>query len=97
MDNRSTGIVATLAAVVLCGLPGLISLCCGAIFALAGAFPDTTYSGGMTPKMAVGLGIGGVIIGVLFIAITVGVGYFTLRRKPELATSFPDEPIPPAI
>jgi hypothetical protein len=39
MSNRNTPLIATLVAVVLCGLPGLFGLCFGATTLLAGFTP----------------------------------------------------------
>ena len=97
MDRESTSIIATLAIMLLCGIPGLISLCCGAVFTLAGISPDTNYSGDLTQEMTLGLGIGGLCLGVLFVVIPIVVGYVTLRRKPDLPMVSWDEPIPPPI
>ena len=39
MDKRTTGIIATIAAVLLCGLSGLFSVCIGFMIALVGFIP----------------------------------------------------------
>jgi len=97
MDNRGTGLIAVLGATLLCGFPGLISLCCGATLVLAGLSPETESSGDLTPEMARIFGIAGLCIGVFFVLIPMLVGFFTLRRKPDLPVVNWDEPIPPAI
>jgi len=101
MDNKTGGIVATIVAVVLCGCPGLFSLCFGAITALAGLVPDANIDilGSNDPQTALLTGIGGLCLGIIFVAIPIAVGIFTLRKKPEagVGVSAPDEPIPPAI
>jgi hypothetical protein len=84
-------------ATLLCGLPGLTSLCCGAALWLASTSPETNFSGDMTPEMTRTLGIAGVCVGVLFVLIPLVIGFFTLRRKPDLPVVGWDEPIPPAI
>ena len=96
MDKRTTGIILTVVSVLLCGCPGLTSLCVGAIMALAGLVPgsDIDIFGSNDPQSALVTGIGAVCLGIIFIAIPVVVGYITLRRKPE--DNFNDV-IPPAI
>ena len=109
MDKRTTGIIATVVAVVLCGCPGLISLCMGAMFAVVGQIPGAEIDvfGGNDPRAAMGFGLGALCLGIIFIIIPIVVGVLTLRNKPSLAaapaTSVPapvvppDEPLPPAI
>jgi len=97
MDNRATGLIALLGATLLCGFPGLISLCCGATLMLAGFSPETDYSGDLTPEMVRIFGVAGLCIGVFFVLIPMVVGFFTLRRKPDLPVVNWDEPIPPPI
>ncbi len=101
MDKRTTGIVATVIAVLLCGCPGLVSLCMGVLFAFASQVPgaDIDMFGSKDPAQALTFGIGGVCLGIVFIIIPVVVGYLTLRKKAEAAPVPPvsDEPLPPAI
>ncbi len=100
MDRRTTGIVATIVAVLLCGCPGLVSLCFGAMFALVGGIPgaDIDVFGSSDPGNAVGLGIGGICLGIIFIIIPVVVGFLMLRNKPAaIPPAGPSEPLPPAI
>lgn len=97
MDKRMTGLIATMITIVLCGLPGLFSLCFGAAFLLASSSPETNFTGGMTPGLVRYLGVAGFCVGVLFVVIPVGIGIFTLRQKPEVPDIRWDEPIPPAI
>lgn len=97
MDKRTTGIVATLATALVCGCPGLFSLCFGAITAFASLVPgaDIDIQGSSDQTVALFTGFGALLLGLIFVAIPVVVGYLTLRRKPAPAHS--DEPIPPAI
>lgn len=101
MDRRTTGIIATIAAVLLCGFPGLISLCGGAIAAIVSYIPGATIDifGSNDPRAALFTGLGMLCLGVLFIAIPFVVGFLTLRQRPEMEEPEPvsDEPIPPAI
>ena len=97
MDNRGTGLIALLGAILLCGFPGLISLCCGATLVLSGPSAEMDYSSDLTPEMVSIFGIAGLCIGVFFVLIPMVVGFFALRRKPDLPVVSWDEPIPPAI
>jgi hypothetical protein len=94
MDNRTKGIIATVAALLLCGCPGLF-LCIFGGLAAAGA-PVTTElngisnTGSMSPTTAFVL----LCLGMILIIIPIAVGFFTLRNKP--AAKGPGEPMPPA-
>jgi len=82
MNNKNTGMIATIAAVVLCGCPGLFICLFGAITATGnGTFNDANLS----PSVGVGL----LCASLLMILVPVAVGFFTLRKKPD-ATA--DEP-----
>lgn len=99
--NKTTGIIATVAAVVLCGCPGLFAFCWGSISALVSFMPgaDINIGGSSDPTSALLAGLGSLCVGVLFIAIPVAVGYFMLRKKPEDTGMTPpsdDEPAAPA-
>lgn len=86
MQNRNTGIIATIAAVVLCGCPGLFVCLFGAITASGrGTFNDQY----LPPTVGFVL----VCLSLIFILIPVGVGFFTLRKKPEPPV---DIVVPPA-
>ncbi len=104
MDKRTTGIVATIVAVLLCGCPGLFALCSGAITAFAGAVPGSNIDifGSSDPQTALLTGVGVLCLGVILIAIPVVVGIVTLRNRPAPAASVnppssqePGEPLPP--
>ena len=87
MNNKNTGMIATIAAVLLCGCPGLFLCLFGAITATGnGTFNDASLS----PTVGYVL----VCLSLVFVLIPVGVGFFTLRKKPE--SSGPNEPLPPA-
>lgn len=94
MDTRTKGIIATVAAVLLCGCPGLF-LCLFGALAAAGApvtteWQGVTNSGPMDTTTAFAL----LCVGLIFIVIPIVVGIITLRRK-----SAPKDvagPLPPA-
>lgn len=100
MDRRTTGIVATVATALLCGCPGLVFLCFGAVAAGASYVPgaDIDIYGRNDPRAALFTGLGALCLGVLFVAIPVLVGIFTLRERPVTEPEpISDEPIPPPI
>jgi len=84
MQNRNTGIIATIAAVVLCGCPGLFLCLFGALTAAG----QGTYNDSSLPPT---VGFVLLCLSLVFILIPVGVGFFTLRKKPEVTK----EEIPP--
>lgn len=85
MNNKNTGMIATGAAVLLCGCPGLFALCWGGLAAVVSFIPgaDINIGGSSDPSSALFSGLGTLCVGVLFLAVPVAVGYFTLRKKPE--------------
>lgn len=95
MDARSKGILATVAAVVLCGCPGIF-LCIFGAFTTAGTMPFTTELNGVsnTGTLPPAAGVGMLCVALILILIPIAVAFFTLRNKP--APAAPDVPIPPA-
>ncbi len=92
MDTKTKGIIATIAAVVLCGCPGFF-LC---VFGAATAFGGGTYNlgsdvGSIPPSM----GFVFLCLSLIFMLIPIGVGFFMLRKKPEADAVSSNEPIPP--
>jgi len=98
MDKRTVGIIATVATALLCGCPGLLSLCWGALAAVVSLVPGANIDigGSSNPATALFTGVVALCLGVIFVAIPIVVGFATLRRKPEVV-SLPNEPIPPAF
>ncbi len=98
MDKRTRGIIATVAAVILCGCPGLVGLCSGAIFALAGVIPGSEIDvfGSNDPAAAITTGIVTLCVSIIFIAIPIVVGFLMLREKPldAIEGEIIDEEIP---
>ena len=82
MSNRNTGIIATIISILLCGCPGLFLCLFGAITATGqGTFNDAN----LAPRVGYIL----VCLSSLLILIPVLVGFFTLRKKPELPQDLP--------
>jgi ABC-type branched-subunit amino acid transport system permease subunit len=89
MDNRNIGIIATIITVVLCGIPGLVSLCLAALFVIGGIFFEDNR-----PDLLIRLSL--FCFGLVSIAIPVVLGVVTYRnRVKKPVKTFPDEPIPP--
>ena len=95
MDTKTKGIVATIAAVVLCGCPGLL-MCIFGAFAATGSMPFSTEVNGVANSGTLPPTVGFVLLclSVIFIVIPIAVGFFMLRKKPEVVSS--NEPLPPA-
>ncbi len=96
MDAKTKGIIATIAAVVLCGCPGLFMCFFGATTLAASQTPGAEIDvfGSSDPTSAMTMGIVFLCLSFIFILIPIAVGFFTLRKKPEASVS--NEPLPPA-
>ena len=68
MDKKTTGIIATVAAVLLCGCPGLCGLFFGVISAIASFIPGSEIDvfGSNDPQAALYTGIGFACGGIAF-------------------------------
>jgi hypothetical protein len=99
MDKRTAGIIATVATVLLCGLPGLVGLCMGAMFALVSFIPGAQIDmfGSNDPRSAFNFGLGSLCVGILLVLTPVIVGFLTLRNRPALSAAAPppDSSTPP--
>ncbi|MFN3490669.1 MAG: hypothetical protein ACK40V_00445 [Anaerolineales bacterium] len=91
MNNKNTGLIATIAAVVLCGCPGLLAVFYGGLMSVISFIPgaDINIQGSSDPSVALGTGLGSCCVGLLFVAIPIAVWYFTMRKKPEAIESTP--------
>ncbi len=96
--NRNTAIIATVASALLCGCPGLFACFFGVIFAGASQVPDANIDvfGTDDPTAALFMGLGAMCIGLVFIAIPIAVGFFTLRRASSSASEMPPPPPQPS-
>ena len=89
MENRNLAIGLTIAAIIACGLPGLMSVCVSAFIVINGPFPDQ-------PELEWMVGFSLFCIGLTLVALPIVVGILALRRKREDLIKFsPNEPIPP--
>jgi hypothetical protein len=96
MNNKNTNLIATIAAVVLCGCPGLFGLCFGLTSLFASFTPGAQIDvfGNSDPQAATTMGLVTLCLSVIFIAIPI-VTWFVTRRKATI--DLPDnEPLPPA-
>jgi hypothetical protein len=83
MDKKTVAIIVTVAAVLLCGCPGLFSLLLGGMFALISFIPGANIDvfGSNDPRSALNFGIGGLCVGVVFVLIAAAAIFFAWRRK----------------
>jgi hypothetical protein len=95
MNNKNKGLIATIAAVVLCGCPGLFMCFMGAMYTFISFVPgaDINIGGSSDPASATTLGISMLCVSIIFIAIPIAVWFFMMRRKPEASGA---ETMPPA-
>jgi hypothetical protein len=92
--NKTGAIIGTIAAIVLCGLPGLCLLCPFGVAIIAGAVNYDNVGFDLAPAT----GAIFLCLAVLFIAIAVVVPVLTLRKKKDAPVEIlpPQEPLPPA-
>ena len=91
MNQKNKGIIALVASILLCGCPGLLSVCWGGMMAVISFMPNANIDiGGSTdPQSALTLGLVVLCVGVLFVAIPVGVGVYVLRKRNQPAEEPP--------
>jgi hypothetical protein len=95
MTNRNTGIIATIATVVLCGCPGLFLCIFGAVTA-TGNMPYSTEINGVSNSgvLPSTYGVGMLCLSLILLLIPMAVWFFTLRKKPGAETV---DNLPPAL
>jgi hypothetical protein len=66
-------------------------VCWGGLAAVVSFVPgaDIDIGGSSDPTAALFSGLGAVCLGILFVAIPVAVGFFTLRKKPDTFEEIP--------
>jgi uncharacterized membrane protein YidH (DUF202 family) len=94
MDNKTKGIIATVATVLLCGCPGLFICIFGILIAVGAPVTTTLNEQSSTQTFPPTYGFAMLCLSLIFIAIPIVVGFLTLRRKPAAPSN--NEPIPPA-
>jgi hypothetical protein len=87
MDKKTTAIVVTVAAILLCGCPGLVSLFMGGMFALVSRIPNANIDvfGSSDPSTALNVGIAGLCVGFVFVLIAAAAIFFAWRRRSAAA------------
>lgn len=95
MNNKNTGLIATIASVILCGCPGLFMCFYGVLTTFISFVPgaDINMFGNTDPSSATTAGVASICVSIILIAIPVAVWFFMGRKKPEASTN---EPLPPA-
>lgn len=95
MDKKTSGMIATIATVLLCGCPGLLMCCLGATSVFVSQAPgaDIDVMGSNDPASAMTMGLVFLCASFIFILIPIAVGFFMLRKTPDAESS--NEPIPP--
>lgn len=92
MNNKNTGIIATVATALICGCCALFTCIMGiGTITGNGSFSSGSNSGAMPPAV----GYVFMCLSVLMIIVPIAVGFFMLRKKPETIVTT-DEPLPPA-
>lgn len=97
MNNRNTSLIATIAATVLCGCPGLFGLCFGLTSLFASFVPGAQIDvfGSNDPQAATTMGLVTLCLSVIFIGIPIVVWFVT---RPKRTSGLADnEPLPPAV
>jgi hypothetical protein len=101
-QNKTWPIVGTVAAILLCGCPGLVACVVGALIAFKVPFTTTVNGFSSTQPLPIGWGLGLLCLAVIFIIIAVVVPILLLRKKKPAAAAAtpevlpPQEPLPPA-
>jgi hypothetical protein len=97
MDNKNTGLIATIVTAIICGCPGLLALCYGAVTAIVSFIPGANIDimGDSSPRAALTTGLGALCLGIVFVAIPVVVWFVIAKKKPA-SEAVIDEPLPPA-
>ncbi len=94
MDRKTVGIISTIATTLLCACPGLFLCVFGGLSAAGlGTYTSDIVGASGAGKIAPGMGIALLCVGILLVAIPIVVGFFTLRKKPEAAKV---DQVPPA-
>jgi hypothetical protein len=85
MDKKTGGIIGLVAAIMLCGLPGLCGLCLGPLFVLVSFIPESDIDvfGSADPSSALIAGIVILVVSVIFVVIPGLVWYYAVREKKE--------------
>ena len=83
MDKKTVAIIVTVAAILLCGCPGLFGICFGGMFAIISLIPgaDINMMGNSDPKSALAFGAGSLCVGLVAVLIAAAAIFFAWRRS----------------
>jgi hypothetical protein len=95
MNKQNTSLIATIAAVVLCGCPGLFGLCFGLTSMFASFVPGAQIDvfGSNDPRSATTMGLVTLCLSAVALAVPVITWFITRRREPGSISD--NEPAPP--
>lgn len=81
--TRQTGLILTIVSAILCGCPGLFSCFWGLIASVVSFVPNANIDigGSSDPMAALAMGVGAICSGIIFVAIPIGLWFFTVRGK----------------
>jgi len=97
MENRTVAIAITVVTALCCGCAAMMTCIFGILGATGQPFTTSVNDIESIQYMPVPLALFLLCLSVIFIAIPIAVGFFTLRKKPAGETVIvSDEPIPPA-
>ena len=91
MQNRTMGMIVTAITTFICGCVALIACVWGALIATGAPIDVTSSTGTSQQTFSPTIGFALLCFSFLLILVPVAVGFFTLRKKPELVT----EELPP--
>jgi hypothetical protein len=82
MNRKTVAIIVTIAAMLLCGCPGLFGMCFGGMFAIISFIPgaDIDMMGSSDPQSALTFGIVSLCIGLVTVLIAAAAIFFAWRR-----------------
>lgn len=94
MNQKTIAIIVTIAALVLCGCPGIFGVFMGGLFAIISFIPNANIDvmGSSNPQSALTFGIGTLCVSLVFIVIAAIAIFVAWRRARANSTS----PVPPA-
>ena len=89
MNQKTSAIIITAVAILVCGCPGIFGILLGGMFALISFMPgaDIDVFGSSDPQSALSFGIGALGVGVVFLLIAAAAIFFAWRRNASAAES----------
>jgi hypothetical protein len=98
MDKKTLGILLIVLLILLCGCPGLCIASTGVFTAYVGSMADLGIEGFEATGNTFLFGTGGIIIGLVFVAITIGgIVYAAKMMKQVEAEKVNEEELPPTL